>query len=215
MSQNCFNSESLLMSTRRSVGLAPPLYFAVDEWSSSPYINRFLSADTVVPGYDDPQDLNLYSYVLNNPLRYTDPTGHRPEDGYVGNHGPLNCKKYSEYCSNGKPKSADELAKMRHEKEKKAKEKAEEKKKHDILSRGAEFAFGAALFGVGVVAAVTGGIIVGVAIGEVFGGVITGPGELLVAMHAAAVGSAGIGFALVGVAGIVNGYKTMRHALTP
>ena len=42
----------------------------------SPYINRFLSADTIVPGYANPQSLNRYSYVINNPLRYTDPTGH-------------------------------------------------------------------------------------------------------------------------------------------
>jgi hypothetical protein len=31
----------------------------------------------VIPGYTNPQDLNRYSYVTNNPLRYTDPTGHR------------------------------------------------------------------------------------------------------------------------------------------
>jgi hypothetical protein len=35
------------------------------------------------------------------------------DDGYVGNHGPLDCQKYEKYCNNGKPKSADELAKMR------------------------------------------------------------------------------------------------------
>ncbi len=28
----------------------------------------------------DPQALNRYSYVLNNPLRYTDPTGNEPDD---------------------------------------------------------------------------------------------------------------------------------------
>jgi RHS repeat-associated protein len=50
----------------------------------SPYINRFLSADTIVPGYANPQNLNRYSYVTNNPLRYTDPTGHeRLRDGPV------------------------------------------------------------------------------------------------------------------------------------
>jgi RHS repeat-associated protein len=43
----------------------------------SPYINRFLSADSIVPGVANPQSLNRYSYVLNNPLRYTDPTGHK------------------------------------------------------------------------------------------------------------------------------------------
>jgi len=33
------------------------------------------SPDTIVPDPGDPQALNRYSYVLNNPLRYTDPTG--------------------------------------------------------------------------------------------------------------------------------------------
>ena len=36
-----------------------------------------MSADTITPSYTNPQDLNRYSYVLNNPLRYTDPTGNR------------------------------------------------------------------------------------------------------------------------------------------
>ncbi len=39
-------------------------------------IGRFLSPDSIVPGAGDPQSLNRYSYVANNPLRYTDPTGH-------------------------------------------------------------------------------------------------------------------------------------------
>ena len=39
-------------------------------------VGRFLSADTLVPNPEDPQDLNRYSYVDNNPLRYTDPSGH-------------------------------------------------------------------------------------------------------------------------------------------
>ena len=64
-----------------------------------PFLSRFISADTIVPGSNpltvapldalaqaawqssgsgaaNPQDLNRYSYALNNPLRYTDPTGH-------------------------------------------------------------------------------------------------------------------------------------------
>jgi len=36
---------------------------------------RFTQPDTIVPGAFDPQALNRYSYALNNPLRYTDPTG--------------------------------------------------------------------------------------------------------------------------------------------
>ncbi|MHB8968803.1 MAG: RHS repeat-associated core domain-containing protein, partial [Thermoleophilia bacterium] len=41
-----------------------------------PAIGRFISADTFVQDYTDPQTLNRYSYVRNNPLIYTDPSGH-------------------------------------------------------------------------------------------------------------------------------------------
>ncbi|MEM8535962.1 MAG: RHS repeat-associated core domain-containing protein [Chloroflexota bacterium] len=46
-----------------------------------PQLGRFLSPDTLVPDPTTPQDLNRYTYVRNNPLRYTDPTGHRILDG--------------------------------------------------------------------------------------------------------------------------------------
>lgn len=41
-----------------------------------------------MPGYGNPQALNRYSYTLNNPLRYTDPTGHMVacEDGDICEH---------------------------------------------------------------------------------------------------------------------------------
>ena len=39
-------------------------------------IGRFASADTIVPDPTNPQAYNRYSYVINNPLRYTDPDGH-------------------------------------------------------------------------------------------------------------------------------------------
>ena len=42
-----------------------------------PALGRFVQADTIVPEPGNPQALNRYSYVLNNPLRYTDPTGQR------------------------------------------------------------------------------------------------------------------------------------------
>lgn len=44
--------------------------------STVSYINRFVSADTIVPDPTNPQQYNRYSYTLNNALRYTDPTGH-------------------------------------------------------------------------------------------------------------------------------------------
>ena len=51
----------------------------------SPKLGRFLSADTIVPSYANPQSLNRYSYVLGNPLKYTDPTGHRACEEDYGN----------------------------------------------------------------------------------------------------------------------------------
>lgn len=48
-----------------------------------PVIGRFISADSIVQGGGyDPQLLNRYSYVRNNPILYVDPTGHRLGDGY-------------------------------------------------------------------------------------------------------------------------------------
>ncbi len=41
-----------------------------------PVIGRFISVDTVVPDWFDPQALNRFSYCRNNPLIYTDPSGH-------------------------------------------------------------------------------------------------------------------------------------------
>ena len=41
-----------------------------------PTIGRFTAADTIIPNPANPQDLNRYSYVLNNPVLHTDPSGH-------------------------------------------------------------------------------------------------------------------------------------------
>ncbi len=43
-----------------------------------PYLNRFLSPDTIIPDLKNPQSLNRYSYTYNNPLRYIDDSGHIP-----------------------------------------------------------------------------------------------------------------------------------------
>jgi RHS repeat-associated protein len=43
-----------------------------------PLTARFISADTIVPDPGNPQDFNRYTYVRNNPLGYTDPTGSFP-----------------------------------------------------------------------------------------------------------------------------------------
>ena len=43
-----------------------------------PGVGRFASADSLVPAPANPQSLNRYSYVNNNPLNATDPSGHCP-----------------------------------------------------------------------------------------------------------------------------------------
>ena len=53
-----------------------------------PYLNQFTQPDTITPagvqGYD------RYAYTLNNPIRYTDPSG----------HFPIDCWNDLTYCSN-------------------------------------------------------------------------------------------------------------------
>jgi RHS repeat-associated protein len=41
-----------------------------------PALGRWLSADTIVPEPMDPQAFNRYSFVVGNPLKYIDPSGH-------------------------------------------------------------------------------------------------------------------------------------------
>lgn len=49
-----------------------------------PVIGRWISPDSIIPEAGNLQALNRFSYVLGNPLRYNDPTGHQenePEPG--------------------------------------------------------------------------------------------------------------------------------------
>ncbi|MBI2851987.1 MAG: RHS repeat-associated core domain-containing protein [Chloroflexi bacterium] len=40
-------------------------------------IGRFISPDSIVQDFSNPQTFNRYSYVVNNPLKHVDPTGRR------------------------------------------------------------------------------------------------------------------------------------------
>ncbi|MEO6061894.1 MAG: polymorphic toxin-type HINT domain-containing protein [Thermoflexales bacterium] len=42
----------------------------------SPVLANFISPDSIVPNPADPQSLNRYAAMANNPLKFTDPTGH-------------------------------------------------------------------------------------------------------------------------------------------
>ncbi|BCX05926.1 MAG: hypothetical protein KatS3mg053_3864 [Candidatus Roseilinea sp.] len=59
----------------------------------APALGRFISADPLVPEPGNPQALNRYAYVRNNPLRYTDPSGHCEFDA-SGNITRFDCYAY-------------------------------------------------------------------------------------------------------------------------
>lgn len=61
--------------TGKELDTASNLYFYESRYYH-PIFGRFISPDTIVPSPHDPQSLNRYSYARNNPLLYTDPSGH-------------------------------------------------------------------------------------------------------------------------------------------
>ena len=60
---------------RREIGLG---LYDYNARYYDPLLGRFLSADSIVPSPANPQTLNRYAYVLNNPMKYRDPDGHNP-----------------------------------------------------------------------------------------------------------------------------------------
>ena len=50
----------------------------------SPVLGRFTQPDTLIPGADNPQAWNRFSYVMNSPILYNDPSGHRPVEDKGG-----------------------------------------------------------------------------------------------------------------------------------
>jgi hypothetical protein len=50
-------------------------------------LGRFSQPDTDIPDLSNPQSYNRYSYCVNDPLRYNDPTGHAAWD-YIPGIGP-------------------------------------------------------------------------------------------------------------------------------
>ena len=48
-----------------------------------PELGRFIQADDRIPDLSNPQSYNRYSYCVNSPLRYTDPSGHQDAEPEV------------------------------------------------------------------------------------------------------------------------------------
>ena len=55
------------------------LYFYNARWYD-PQLGRFAQADTLIPGAGNPLAWDRFAYTLDNPLRYTDPSGHFTEE---------------------------------------------------------------------------------------------------------------------------------------
>jgi RHS repeat-associated protein len=66
-------------------------YFGARYYGSA--LGRFTSPDEIFGSWDqhDPQTFNLYGYVRNNPLRYTDPDGHDYHVCVGNGNGGQNC----------------------------------------------------------------------------------------------------------------------------
>ncbi len=60
-----------------------------------PAIGRFLQPDSIVPSPANPQSWNRFSYTQNNPIKYSDPSGHLRIEEECGMNG--------EDCGGGTP----------------------------------------------------------------------------------------------------------------
>ncbi|WP_062063730.1 RHS repeat-associated core domain-containing protein [Cellvibrio sp. OA-2007] len=80
----------------------------MDETSSGrvydPELGRFMSADPFVQAPYNSQSYNRYSYVFNNPLSFTDPSGYLTSDYCPGNNTAV--------CKKDKKKDEDEVEKV-------------------------------------------------------------------------------------------------------
>ncbi len=94
-----YNSGGTLPTTKKFTGqqqdTTTGLYWYRSRWYD-PSLGRFLQPDTIVPNPGNPGSLNRYSYVLNNPLRYRDPSGHAPQ--YPGDPDPDNAPCSTSWC---------------------------------------------------------------------------------------------------------------------
>ena len=74
------------------------IYYYNARWYD-PMLGRFMQADTLVPSHQGTQGFDRYAYVNNNPMRYTDPTGHCATNPY-DQYEDYSCHKLANDLSN-------------------------------------------------------------------------------------------------------------------
>ena len=74
------------------------IYYYNARWYD-PVLGRFMQADTLVPPHQGTQGFDRYAYVNNNPMRYTDPTGHCATNPY-DQYEDYSCHKLANDLSN-------------------------------------------------------------------------------------------------------------------
>jgi RHS repeat-associated protein len=65
-----------------------------------PVLGRFAQADTLVPEPENPLAWDRYVYVMNNPVRYVDPSGHMLWEGEDGGYNYQDKANYDHQWSN-------------------------------------------------------------------------------------------------------------------
>jgi RHS repeat-associated protein len=60
-----------------------------------PYLNHMTQPDSIVPDPYNSQDYDRYTYARNNPIKYTDPSGHRSCNTQQANTGDESCDQNS------------------------------------------------------------------------------------------------------------------------
>ncbi len=71
-----FTGQYSYANTTSEIGL---MYYGARFYD--PALGRFASADTIIPGAGNPMAWDRYAYTLNNPVKYTDPSGHWAKPG--------------------------------------------------------------------------------------------------------------------------------------
>jgi RHS repeat-associated protein len=76
---NAYTSSTMFRFTGQRTEFGLGLYYYGARWYDS-YLNRWIQPDPIIPEPNDFQSFDRYAYALNNPVRYTDPSGYFTED---------------------------------------------------------------------------------------------------------------------------------------